>query len=208
MRKIALFGYSGHAYVVADALTAGGDHIMGYYEREKAASNPFNIPWLGYEQEEGVLEVLEDQEAFAALGVGENRIRKKIMLFLKDQGVQCTRVIHPASIVSGMAGVEEGSFVAAGVKVNALATVGAGVILNTGCIIEHECTIGSFVHIAPGAVLAGSVSVGENSFIGANAVIKQGVRIGSNVIIGAGSVVLKDISDNQTWVGNPARRIK
>jgi len=49
--------------------------------------------------------------------------------------------------------------------------------------------------------------VGNSSFIGANAVVKQGVRIGNNVVVGAGAVVLKDIDNNQVFVGNPARFI-
>ena len=58
-----------------------------------------------------------------------------------------------------------------------------------------------------GAVLAGSVKVGKSTFIGAGAVIKQGVNIGNNVIIGAGSVVLKDVPNNVTWAGVPAKNI-
>lgn len=207
MKIIALFGYSGHAYVVADAIKSSGDEIVGYYEREEAPADPYSIPYLGYEQDKETLLFLKTQEITGIVGVGENNIRKKVMRFLSTQGVTCTSVIHPSGIVSGMATIGEGTFVAAGAKVNPLAKVGVGVILNTGCIVEHECSIGDFAHIAPGAVLAGSVVVGEGSFIGANAVVKQGVRIGSNVLVGAGSVVLKDVPDNQTWVGNPAREI-
>lgn len=64
------------------------------------------------------------------------------------------------------------------------------------------------MHIAPGVVLAGNVTVGENSFIGANSVLKQDVKIGSGVTVGAGSVVIKDIPDNEIWVGNPAKKLK
>jgi sugar O-acyltransferase (sialic acid O-acetyltransferase NeuD family) len=207
MRKIALFGYSGHAYVVADAIKLSGDQLLGYYERRQATTNPYKLDWLGDEHETGVLEMLKQQSGYAIVSVGENSIRRKVMHYLQRQGVAFAAVIHPASIVSQMATVAEGCFIAAGAKVNPLAAVGAGVILNTGCIVEHECSLASFIHIAPGAVLAGNVQVGEGSFIGANAVIKQGVHIGSNVIIGAGAVVLNDIPDNQTWVGNPARKI-
>ncbi|PRY13291.1 sugar O-acyltransferase (sialic acid O-acetyltransferase NeuD family) [Pontibacter ummariensis] len=207
MRKLALFGYSGHAYVVADAISACGDQLVGYYEKEEAQVNPFGIPYLGYEQDRDNLRLLKEQGVPGIVGVGECSIREKVMSFLKNQGVALAQVIHPSAIVSGLTEIGEGTFVAAGVKVNALAAVGAGVILNTGCIVEHECRIGDFAHIAPGAVLAGNVTVGEGSFIGANAVVKQGVRIGSNVLIGAGAVVLKDVPDDQTWVGNPAKEI-
>ncbi len=56
-----------------------------------------------------------------------------------------------------------------------------------------------------GAVLCGNVFVGENSFIGAQSIVKEGVNIGKNVIVGAGAVVVKNVPDNTTVLGNPAR---
>jgi acetyltransferase-like isoleucine patch superfamily enzyme len=46
--------------------------------------------------------------------------------------------------------------------------------------------------------------VGDRVRIGSNSTILP-VNIGNNVIIGAGSVVTKDIPDNVTVYGNPAR---
>ena len=46
--------------------------------------------------------------------------------------------------------------------------------------------------------------VGENVRIGSNATILP-VVIGDNVIIGAGAVVTKNIPDNSTVYGNPAK---
>jgi len=50
--------------------------------------------------------------------------------------------------------------------------------------------------------------VKKGASIGSNATILPGITIGANALIGAGAVVTKDISDNQTVVGNPAEPIK
>jgi sugar O-acyltransferase (sialic acid O-acetyltransferase NeuD family) len=208
MKQIALFGYSGHAFVVADAIKMAGDDIIGYYDRAESKVNPFNLEYLGDEKNEVALSKFKNTKASYFVSIGANSIRRRLIKQLSDKGFATAAVIHPKSIVSGLATVGAGSFVAAGAIINSLAEVGVGAIINTGAIIEHECYIGDFAHIAPGAVLAGNVQVGEGSFIGANAVVKQGVRIGKNTIVGAGAVVLKDVPDNLVWAGNPAIDLK
>jgi len=47
--------------------------------------------------------------------------------------------------------------------------------------------------------------VGDGASIGARSVIVCGVKIGKNAMIGAGSVVTKNIPDNCTAYGNPAK---
>jgi acetyltransferase-like isoleucine patch superfamily enzyme len=39
-------------------------------------------------------------------------------------------------------------------------------------------------------------------------VIKEKVLIGSNVLTGMGSVVVRDIPNNEIWVGNPAKFLR
>ena len=36
----------------------------------------------------------------------------------------------------------------------------------------------------------------------------QGIAIGSNVVSGAGSVIIRDVADNSTVVGVPAKEVK
>jgi len=53
----------------------------------------------------------------------------------------------------------------------------------------------------------GSVKLGNFVSIGANASVLPDVIIGNNVTIGAGAVVTKNIPDNETWAGVPAKKI-
>lgn len=50
--------------------------------------------------------------------------------------------------------------------------------------------------------------IGNNVKICGGAIVIGKITIGNNVIVGAGAVVTKDVPDNCTVVGNPARIIK
>ncbi len=202
-KEISIFGYSGHAYVVLDALLANRFHVRGYYDFSEAVRNPYGISYLGNENKVDFKEILERSYYFPAIGA--NVLREKLYHFSKDNGLAQISIIHPSAYVASQTNLGEATFIAPKAVVNNLVFLGNGCIVNTGAIIEHECVISDFCHIAPGAVLAGNVTVGKKTFIGANATIKQGVVIGKDVIIGAGAVVLRDVPDGEIWIGNPAK---
>lgn len=203
--KIAIIGYSGHAYAVLDACFQADIRVSYYCEREEVLYNPFQLQYIGNEALDSF--DLGQVNAFV-LGIGDNAIRSKVALEITEKNKPILNVIHPRATISSYVSLGMGNFVSANAIINAFVEIGNNCIINTGAIVEHECTIGDASHIAPGAVLAGNVTIGSQTFIGANSVIKQGVTIGDNVTIGAGGVVIKDIPSGETWVGNPAKRIK
>ncbi len=204
--NIAIFGYSGHSYVVIDTCLSNNLEILGYFENSKVDYNPYNLQFLGNEKEFDFNTLNKNTICFPALG--NNNVRKNLIELFEKNILNQVVLQHTNTIVSKSAKIGYSTLISAGAVINPLAVIGKGCIINTSSIIEHECKIGNFSHIAPGAVLAGNVEIGTCSFIGANSVIKQGVKIGDNVIIGAGSVVLKDIPDNNIFAGNPAKKIK
>lgn len=65
--------------------------------------------------------------------------------------------------------------------------------------VNHLVTVGEKNNQKP--------SIGNNVELHANCCIIGGITIGDNAIIGAGAVVVKDVPNNATVVGNPARII-
>ncbi|GGW22073.1 acetyltransferase [Arenibacter certesii] len=201
-KNISFIGYSGHAYVCIETAQLLGYTVTGYHDFQELEQNPYNLRFLGPEEQ------FEQHDGFLFGSIGNNNIREKVFRTIsaikRDMFVS---LLHPSATLSKTATIDTNVLISAGAIVNALSNIGIGAIINTGAIVEHECTIKAFAHIAPGATLAGNVTVGKRSFIGAGAVVKQGVTIGNDVIVGAGAVIIKDIPDNLTVVGNPAKRL-
>jgi len=204
-KEIILVGYSGHAYVVADAILDNDYNIVGYSDKQEASLDPYNLTYLGFEKEADFIGWFK--EIPFALGIGDNKLRQIVSNLIEEKGKVAQTIIDKTAAISKNVLIGSGTFINKNVTVNSLAKIGKNVILNTGCIIEHECILQDAVHIAPGAVLAGNVTIGERSFVGANSVVKQGINIGKDVIIGAGSVIITNIPDGKKVVGNPARII-
>jgi sugar O-acyltransferase (sialic acid O-acetyltransferase NeuD family) len=142
------------------------------------------------------------------IGIGNPVAKKKIAEKIAGNGGRFAKAFHPAVVTSRYVEYEEGSIVTAGVILTNRIRVGRHVILNLDVTIGHDCVLEDFVTVAPGVHISGNVSIGEGSDIGTGAAIIQGVRIGRWSMIGAGAVVTKDLPDNCTAVGVPAKIIK
>ncbi len=195
MKKIYIYGASGHGFVVADMAKANGFKDIIFIDDGKNE-------YLTFE------DVKKQTEIPFALGIGDNHIRRRLFEKLEFHGFQIETLIHPSAVVSSSVEIGIGTVVMPNVVINAKSKIGKGVILNSSCVIEHENIINDFAHISPNAALAGNVTIGENSHIGIGSCIKQGIIVGNNCVVGAGSVVVKSIDNNNLCFGNPCKIIK
>jgi sugar O-acyltransferase (sialic acid O-acetyltransferase NeuD family) len=205
-KRVFLFGYSGHAYVIIESFMAAGYTIAGYFDYHEAKTNPYQIPYFGFEGQVDVQTIVKSDFVFPS--VGDNIIRAKLVSFFEKYHLKQCVLIDPSAKVSYSPSIGLSTYVGVNSIINAQSKIGKGVIINTAAIIEHECVLQDFSHIAPAAVLCGNVIVGKGAFIGANVVVRNNTSICSEVILGAGSVVAKSIGEKGIWVGNPSKKVK
>lgn len=208
MEKIVLLGGGGHAKVLIDLINACGRYeIAGIVDAQFAAG--VSVSGATVLGDDRILSELYEKglrNACIAVGsVKDNSRRKALYEKVKNAGFLMPALIHPSAVISGKSQIHEGAQIMAGAIVQTDSSIGENTIVNTGAIVEHDCKIGNHVHICPGATLSGSCLISEGAFIGAGATVLQGIKIGSNSIVSAGAVVIKDVIDNTTVIGVPAR---
>lgn len=104
-----------------------------------------------------------------------------------------------------------------GIEIHPGAKIGKGLFIDhgMGVVIGETAEVGDNVTIYHGVTLGGTgkdkgkrhPTIKDNVIIGAGAKVLGPITIGNNVKVGANSVVLKDVPDNATAVGMPAKII-
>lgn len=202
-----IIGAGGHGRVVLDIIRAAGQHrVVGFLDADPGlvGTEIHGVPVLG---PVNLLMRLRQQGVRGAIvAIGDGRSRVAYANEIRSAGLETFTAIHPSAVVSPRATIGTNVVVCAGAVVCTDATIADSVIVNTSAVVDHECTIGEGAFVAPGALLAGRVTVGPLAFVGLGAKVIQCRAIGAGATVGAGAVVVRDVPENTTVIGVPARK--
>ena len=212
-RKIVLWGATGQAKVLWELFEHSHDQVIAIFENNHQITQlspqkqvPIYYGKRGFLEWKSIAHPEQNQiYGLAAIGGSHGRDRVELQDFMRAHGVLPITAIHPTAFIANDAKLGVSCQILTHATICAEAVVGDACIVNSSAIVEHECVLGTGVHIGPGAKLAGLIEIGEYSFVGTGAIVLPRIKIGKNVIVGAGAVVTKNIDDNVTVVGNPAR---
>ncbi|PFA18425.1 acetyltransferase [Bacillus cereus] len=203
--RLLIIGASGHGKVVADiALKINKWQSIAFLDDSESVKSSMSIEVIGKSAD--AFNYVDDYDFF--VGIGNNSIRERIQSKLESEGASLPTLIHPSAVIGEQVELGEGTVVMAGAVINCCTTIGKGCIINTGSTIDHDNVIEDYIHISPGAHLAGTVKVGHGSWLGIGSLVSNNINITRGCKVGAGAVVVRDITEEGTYVGVPAKSIK
>lgn len=141
------------------------------------------------------------------IGVGTPSARKAMWNKIDNGKFNATTFVSKHASLLGEVFVSAGCCIMAGVRITTNVRIGRGTLINLNSTVGHDVVIGGFCDICPSVSISGNCTIGNEVFIGTGATILPNITIGNNAVIGAGAVVTKDVLDNTTVMGIPAKEI-
>ncbi|MCO5235622.1 MAG: acetyltransferase [Chitinophagaceae bacterium] len=180
--------------------------IHGFLDDDTGKYNKtiFGFPVLG-----GIdmLDLWSDKTA-VVIGIADPLMKKNVKERINLPNVVFPSLISKSAWVSNQVTIGEGTVIYPGVTIDYDVVIEDFVLVNKNCSLGHNSMLSKFSTLAPGVSLAGFTYLEECVNVGINAATIQNVHIGQNSIIGGMSMVIKDLPENITAVGVPAKIIK
>lgn len=131
------------------------------------------------------------------------RERSKLLYDLHIPSDKFCNFIHPSVMLAHTAEIGYGNVILANCVVNHGAILGNFNTINSGVLIGHDSKIGNNNFFAGHVVTSSGITIGDMNFIGLNSAIHR--SMGSGNLVGQCSNAIKEIGDDLTVFGNPAK---
>jgi sugar O-acyltransferase (sialic acid O-acetyltransferase NeuD family) len=149
-------------------------------------------------------------DLYITIAIGFPDIKKAIVGKIENPLIQYPALIHPSAILGDekYLSIGEGCIICSGNIITTNVSISRHVTPNLSCTVGHDVIISEYSSFMPSCSISGEVTIGSENFWGTGSKILNRCTTGDNVIIGAGAMVTKNLPDNVTAVGIPAKIIK
>ena len=151
-------------------------------------------------------DIVNYPDAYVVCCVADASVRKMLVERVKSNPF--ATLVDPSAIVSAEVEIGDGSVICAGVVITVDISIGKHNIIDVNSTVGHDAVLEDFVTLYPSVNVSGNTLIKSGVELGTGTQVLQGLSIGKNAIVGAGAVVIRDLPDNCTAVGVPAKVIK
>ena len=150
-----------------------------------------------------------NEKTNVVVAIGNPRIRKKIVERLQiNKNISFPNIFDKDVIIDKTVTIGFGNIICKGSILTTNLEIGNFNHINLNCTVGHDVQFNDYITVYPGVNISGNVIINDCVEVGTGTKIIQGKKIVKETVIGAGSVVVKDIIENGTYIGIPAKQMK
>ncbi|MEH7251322.1 acetyltransferase [Neobacillus niacini] len=165
----------------------------------------------GYDYDIPILSTIQEYKPEAdhvfVMAIADPKAKLAVAEELEERGARFINLIHPTAIVGKNVKMGKGCVVCPRVVLTCDIELGDFVMLNLCATIGHDVIIGNGCTINSHSDVTGGAKLGTGVFLGSHAVITPNLKVRDFAKIGAGSVVVKQVAQDTTVFGIPAKKI-
>ena len=191
--------------ICTDSYKNGDFQIIGYLDDKVDALEGYT----GYPKIVDTVEnhiPIESNIYVCALGTPETK--KKYVDIINSKGGVFINLIHPNAELRNKINDQKGLIIFSNTFISVDVKIGNFITMQQFSFIGHDAQIGDWCHINTFCSINGFVKISDSVQLYTHSTILPKFTIGQNATVGAGSLVMKNVSENSTVFGNPAREIK
>jgi len=207
-KQLVIIGAGDYARELVDFLYGCNIDVLGFIDKEQPNKLIYrSLKILGNEDD-----YLANYKSYPfIMGVGNVKLRKQIVEYLELRGAKPSGPIisqETYKYIGTENFIGDGTVIHQGSIITNRVFIGKHCLINLGVTLGHDVRIGDYCNLSPGVHLNGHTTIGTLVTMGSGSVTIPKTNIGDEVILGAGAVVTKNIPNNCTAVGVPAKVLK
>jgi sugar O-acyltransferase (sialic acid O-acetyltransferase NeuD family) len=209
MKHLIIIGARGFGRAVCDLACE-----MPEYQKEfdiKGYLDDKNDALVGYDNYPPIIGSVEayavQPDDVFVCALGDVRYKKHYSEIILDKGGHFMNVIHPSAHIGTNVKLGIGCIVAGNVWIDSDTQIGDFVTLQVGALIGHDCQIDNWSIIDSACFLGGFVHLEESVTVHPHSSIIPHLTIHKDAIVNIASTVIREVKENTTVMGNPAREI-
>lgn len=141
-------------------------------------------------------------------GLGSIKWTKFYVSIILSKGGKFINLIHKQAILRENVKLGKGVIIGQGSVISTDVKIGEFTQIMSYAIVGHDVSIGSYCRLGDYVFIGGHTIIDDNVFIAVRATVLAKIAICKNATIGAASLVIRNVKENTSVFGVPAKKIE